>query len=151
MPYVNSWTFYSGFNATSDSQLLTDYAKNPRDYGEHGVAGFVEHRVQEQRWLYDEDHADYSASNKVREHEDWPYRAVRFRASMDYLDILPTDRVVLEDDDRNLPPVSWHNDTGPSDRVRALRRLKPCRSSGPIASWKSRASRGGVLTRTGRR
>ena len=118
VPYVNSWTFYSGFNATSDSQLLTDYAKNPRDYGEHGVAGFVEHRVQEQRWLYDEDHADYSASNKVREHEDWPYRAVRFRASMDYLDILPTDRVVLEDDDRNLPPVSWHNDTGPSDRVR---------------------------------
>lgn len=118
VPYVNEWTFYSGFNATSDSQLLTDYAKTTTDYGEQGVAGFIEHRVQEQRWLYDEDDADYSSSNKVREHEDWPYRSVRFLTSMDYLDILPTDRVVLEEEDRNLPPVSWHNDRGPSDRVR---------------------------------
>lgn len=58
--------------------------------------GFTVRRESEYRWLYEA--ADVSAQEGLllAHWDDWPIVPVQFLATTDYLDILPTDRLVLD-------------------------------------------------------
>ena len=99
--YVNDYTYYYSLDAATDNEIFADFGKTESFAADVAQSGFRAHATKVYHWLFKEVFCDTAIGTRLNAQSGgWPRRNVRFKASMDYLDLQPTDRMVLEEQDK---------------------------------------------------